>query len=163
MAAFGRIDKNVAGFAWHSLSPRVTTFLRLLFVCTSDTCDQFSILSNKSRNHSEIQKLSRPHLPSLSAESFYFKMPQRKKGRSHDPLPSSLFLTYPQPSCLRNFPSFRRISKIMTAFSQAYSLFVHNFSHPNMLPPSQRTVAMFHSDISISMRHLNCSLRITNC
>ena len=163
MAAFGRIDKNVAGFAWHSLSPRVTTFLRLLFVCTSDTCAQFSILSNKSQNHSEIQKLSRPHLPSLSAESFYFKMPQSKKGRSHAPLPSSLFLTYPQPSCLRNFPSFRRIAKIMTAFSQAYSLFVHNFSHPNMLPPSQRTVAMFHSDISISMRHLNCSLRITNC
>ena len=29
--------KNVASFAWHSQSPRVTTFLRLQFVCTSDT------------------------------------------------------------------------------------------------------------------------------
>ena len=37
VAAFGRIIKIVASFAWHSQSPRVTAFLRLLFVCTSDT------------------------------------------------------------------------------------------------------------------------------
>ena len=33
----GRECEDVASFAWHSQSPRVTTFLRLQFVCTSDT------------------------------------------------------------------------------------------------------------------------------
>ena len=75
VAAAGRIYKNVASFAWHSQSPRVTAFLRLLFVCTSDTarrrakrCLRFicSMFVNR-REHKGPRLVARPR----SMAAFY--------------------------------------------------------------------------------------------
>ena len=67
--------KKCASVAWHSQSPRVTTFLRLLFVCTSASALTFLIggrcLRRRRMMGRECEKSSPQAIPiSLSSECF---------------------------------------------------------------------------------------------